>query len=573
MPEPNEAYRAGYEKGKTDNLGGSLAEITMGMLRDDPGGYYAAGYYDGAGGRKFNVHGSKDTKAAPRKPSAPSLPSPLESQWYRLCDESEFIPKETVDRCVATLNAAGSQVAAIIGLSAFTDHTCPRCGKTGHFKIHFLGRLGHPGACGWEGYMNTGSYIGHQIAQIFHTGARAAGAMQDEADRKGKERNWMHSVLGFLVVAIFRAASAVVLIPLHCVAALSQPGQTRADIAPRVITLVVFLTGIGVGIYALQRASRPQFPISQQYAPQQQVYTPPQAPTIQFTPGSGSSPTAQQQNRDSVVAATSRLIEAIDRHDLVAARSALDQGADPNMTCAEAGRAQAACGDTETPLHFSVVPDRLVGPPEPGQFPTGIDMIRLLLEHGADPNRRGGFPGHGTTTAFRHVILWTDTNYGAGYPSPAIISLMLAHGADPTLDNPMQDVLACANKPGQYPEVAKSCSELLDLLRGQSAGVRQMPQMQSVIKPSFDCAKASTAVELLICRDGSLAALEVQMATAYHQALDRMPPDRRKLLQQEHLTWFRNYGRTCNNAQSEADRTTCVANFLTARAAELNSQR
>src|ERR1039458_5066708 len=415
-----------------------------------------------------------------------------------LCDESEFIPKETVDRCVATLNAAGSQVAAIIGLSAFTDHTCPRCGKTGHFKIHFLGRLGHPGACGWEGYMNTGSYIGHQIAQIFHTGARAAGAMQDEADRKGKERNWMHSVLGFLVVAIFRAASAVVLIPLHCVAALSQPGQTRADIAPRVITLVVFLTGIGVGIYALQRASRPQFPISQQYAPQQQVYTPPQAPTIQFTPGSGSSPTAQQQNRDSVVAATSRLIEAIDRHDLVAARSALDQGADPNMTCAEAGRAQAACGDTETPLHFSVVPDRLVGPPEPGQFPTGIDMIRLLLEHGADPNRRGGFPGHGTTTAFRHVILWTDTNYGAGYPSPAIISLMLAHGADPTLDNPMQDVLACANKPGQYPEVAKSCSELLDLLRGQSAGVRQMPQMQSVIKPSFDCAKASTAVELLI---------------------------------------------------------------------------
>jgi hypothetical protein len=65
----DEAYRTGYEKGRSDNFGGSLAEITMGMLFDDPGGYYAAGYYDGAGGRKFNVHGSKDSAAGSRKQS------------------------------------------------------------------------------------------------------------------------------------------------------------------------------------------------------------------------------------------------------------------------------------------------------------------------------------------------------------------------------------------------------------------------------------------------------------------------------------------------------------------------
>src|ERR1035437_10231408 len=143
MSQPNEDYREGYEKGRSDDLGGRLAEITMGMLRDDPGGYYAAGYYDGASGRKFNVHGSKDSRAATKRPSAPSLPSPLESQWYQLCDASEFIPKETVDRCVAILNAAGSQVAAIIGLSDFTSHTCPHCGRSGHFRIHFLGGLRH----------------------------------------------------------------------------------------------------------------------------------------------------------------------------------------------------------------------------------------------------------------------------------------------------------------------------------------------------------------------------------------------------------------------------------------------
>ena len=150
---------------------------------------------------------------------------------------------------------------------------------------------------------------------------------------------------------------------------------------------------------------------------------------------------------------------------------------------------------------------------------------------------------------------------------------MLAHGADPTIDNPVQDVEACVNKPGQYPGVAKSCSELLELLRAPSGAGRQTPQTQSLIKPSFDCAKARTAVELLICRDGTLATLEVQMATAYHQALDRMATDHRTVLQQEHLTWFRNYSRTCNNAQDDTDRATCVSSFLTARIAVLNSQR
>jgi hypothetical protein len=60
------------------------------------------------------------------------------------------------------------------------------------------------------------------------------------------------------------------------------------------------------------------------------------------------------------------------------------------------------------------------------------------------------------------------SHYGDGYPSPAIISLMLAHGANPTLDNPMQDAVACTNKPGQYPGVAKTCSELVELLKAPS---------------------------------------------------------------------------------------------------------
>lgn len=70
MPEPSEAYRAGYEKGRQDNIADALADVFFGMLRDDPGGYYAAGYCDGARGRSFKVHGSKEATKPARKPQA-----------------------------------------------------------------------------------------------------------------------------------------------------------------------------------------------------------------------------------------------------------------------------------------------------------------------------------------------------------------------------------------------------------------------------------------------------------------------------------------------------------------------
>ena len=72
MPSPLDAYRSGYEKAKADRLGGIAAEVTMGMLRDDPGGHFNRGYQDGAAGRAFNP---------------PSTPAPNRSQSHG------FIPK------------------------------------------------------------------------------------------------------------------------------------------------------------------------------------------------------------------------------------------------------------------------------------------------------------------------------------------------------------------------------------------------------------------------------------------------------------------------------------------------
>ena len=71
MPTPIEAYREGYERGRSDSAGGRLAEVTMGMLRDDPGGHFQKGYSDGAAAKPFNA---PSTPAPKRLPTSRLLP-------------------------------------------------------------------------------------------------------------------------------------------------------------------------------------------------------------------------------------------------------------------------------------------------------------------------------------------------------------------------------------------------------------------------------------------------------------------------------------------------------------------
>ena len=230
MPRPSEAYRDGYQKGQRDNISGNVSEAMMGMPR-----MIQAATSPLAIGTAPEERNSAHRLTSPH-PSPSKSPNRKRQIWKRSgigFATNGFIPKETVDWYVSALRAEGSHVAIVVGLSDFTGQRCPRCAAEGHFKIRFLGRLQHAAPCGWSGYMGTGSYIGHQIAQVFHTGIRAGGAMKDEADKGPDGRgNWMGAIFGFLFVAIWRAAAAVVLIPLHCVAALSQPGQTR-ELIPR----------------------------------------------------------------------------------------------------------------------------------------------------------------------------------------------------------------------------------------------------------------------------------------------------------------------------------------------------
>ena len=169
------------------------------------------------------------THAEPR----PVLTSDLEKGWYRLCNSSDFIPQSTVEQYTDQLKATRNHVAIAVGLSDFTGETCPKCGSRGQFKIHVLGRLRHPD-CSANWYIGPGSYILYQLGQIFHTGIRAGGSMKDDADRKGdRSGGIINAIFGFLFVAVFRAALAVVLIPIQAVVSLAQSKPTGTGGASR----------------------------------------------------------------------------------------------------------------------------------------------------------------------------------------------------------------------------------------------------------------------------------------------------------------------------------------------------
>lgn len=169
------------------------------------------------------------THAEPR----PVLTSDLEKGWYRLCNSSDFIPQSTVEQYTDQLKATRNHVAIAVGLSNFTGETCPKCGSRGQFKIHVLGSLRHPD-CSANWYIGPGSYILYQLGQIFHTGIRAGGSMKDDADRKGdRSGGIVNAIFGFLFVAVFRAALAVVLIPLQAVVSLAQSKPTGTGGASR----------------------------------------------------------------------------------------------------------------------------------------------------------------------------------------------------------------------------------------------------------------------------------------------------------------------------------------------------
>jgi len=83
---------------------------------------------------------------------------------------------------------------------------------------------------------------------------------------------------------------------------------------------------------------------------------------------------------------------------------------------------------------------------------------------------------------------------------------------------------------------------------------------ERVSRPSFDCAKAGSVIEQLICKDDALARLDVQLAQAY-KAAARQVSDKGQL-KAEQLDWLKNRRNKCSTA-------VCVLSAYEDRLAEL----
>jgi uncharacterized protein len=73
-------------------------------------------------------------------------------------------------------------------------------------------------------------------------------------------------------------------------------------------------------------------------------------------------------------------------------------------------------------------------------------------------------------------------------------------------------------------------------------------------KPTFDCAKATHEIELLICKDAALAALDVKMAGVYEKAMKSWPAETAKLQRGMQNGWIR--GR--NDCWKATDKRACA---------------
>lgn len=95
---------------------------------------------------------------------------------------------------------------------------------------------------------------------------------------------------------------------------------------------------------------------------------------------------------------------------------------------------------------------------------------------------------------------------------------------------------------------------------------------QSALAQSFDCARATTTVERLVCADKQLGELDVSLAAALHKALVTYPARRRELLSDERAWIAERDARCAARAAGKAEAMLqCVAELYRAQIAYLDS--
>ena len=95
-----------------------------------------------------------------------------------------------------------------------------------------------------------------------------------------------------------------------------------------------------------------------------------------------------------------------------------------------------------------------------------------------------------------------------------------------------------------------------------------MPLLTSAATPSFDCAKAHSAAEQLVCQDAGLAALDNELAALYPKAMSQLSAEQQKTEKAMQRGWIKER----NECWKEQDKPACIARNYNERMAELQNK-
>ena len=95
---------------------------------------------------------------------------------------------------------------------------------------------------------------------------------------------------------------------------------------------------------------------------------------------------------------------------------------------------------------------------------------------------------------------------------------------------------------------------------------------QAQPRPSFDCARAGSAVDRLICSDESLAGLDRTLAERYEQLHRSLTTDGFAVLRKGQIAWLTSRSDCVSKDKSRDQAVTCLSEWTPSRTNELNTQ-
>lgn len=141
-------------------------------------------------------------------------------------------------------------------------------------------------------------------------------------------------------------------------------------------------------------------------------------------------------------------------------------------------------------------------------------------------------------------------------------------GVDKFTDLMSATVKFAALKALRVSNLGTSTQKAQEKIQQESAQVGGAPSLAAAghVQPSFDCTKASTLIESLICSDSQLAELDLELSSSYKSVIALYAGNGidSSTLKDEQKKWLREQRNVCSDR-------TCLKNAYTARLEELSA--